>query len=133
MKLTRSQFIKIATILPIALKEQNIYTGSDADNGNMIFGWTTCLTYQTDDRKPGYDYYSNLLDEMKKHGMSRLIVMMASHGYFSPPNHGLAWPAKNKKLKPQIDKNAVNGKEETEFFSKVIKKDIPSVLKLLLK
>ncbi len=89
---------------------------------NMIFGWTTCLTYQTEDRKLGYDYFSHLLDEMKEHGMTRLIVMMASHGYFSPGNHGLAWPVKNPKLKPQLDEKALNAHEETEFFSKIIDK-----------
>jgi len=88
----------------------------------MIFGWTTCLTYQTADRKLDYDYFSHLLNEMKEHGMTHLIVMMASHGYFSPGNHGLAWPVKNPKLKPQLDKNAVNAYEETEFFSRVIEK-----------
>ena len=85
---------------------------------SMIFGWTTCLTYQTEDRELGYDYFSNLLDEMNEHGMTYLIVMMASHGYFSPGNHGLAWPVKNPKLKPQLDQKAVNAHEETEFFSK---------------
>lgn len=88
----------------------------------MIFGWTTCLTYQTEDRKLGYEYFSNLLDEMKTNGMTQLIVMMASHGYFSPGNHGLAWPVKHAKLKPQLDKNAVNAYEDTEFFSKIIEK-----------
>jgi hypothetical protein len=88
----------------------------------MIFGWTTCLTYQTEDRKLGYEYFSQLLEEMKSHGMTHLIVMMASHGYYSPGNHGLAWPAKNPKLKLQIDNKAVNAFEETEFFSKVIAK-----------
>jgi hypothetical protein len=88
----------------------------------IIFGWTTCLTYQTEDRMLGYDYFSNLLDEMKEHGMTQLIVMMASHGYFSPGNHGLAWPAKNPNLKSQVDKNAVNAREETEFFSSIIDK-----------
>ena len=88
----------------------------------MIFGWTTCLTYQTEDRMLGYDYFSNLLDEMKEHGMTQLIVMMASHGYFSPGNHGVAWPAKNPNLKSQIDKSAANAIEETEFFSKIIDK-----------
>ncbi|TKJ37855.1 MAG: hypothetical protein CEE38_07255 [Planctomycetes bacterium B3_Pla] len=88
----------------------------------MIFGWTTCLTYQAGDRRLGYDYFSALLDEMKTHGMSHLIVMMASHGYFSPGNHGLAWPAKNPKLKPQLDENALNAHEEMEFFSRIIEK-----------
>ena len=91
-------------------------------NQNMVFGWTTCLTYETSDRKLGFDYFSKLLDEMHQHKMSRLIVMMASHGYFSPKNHGLAWPVGNEKLKLQLDKNAVNAYEETEFFSKIIDK-----------
>jgi len=93
-----------------------------AKKGVMIFGWTTCLTYQTGNRKLGYDYFSQLLDEMKFHGMRRLIVMMASHGYFSPGNHGLAWPVRNPKLKPQLDKNALNASEHSEFFSKIIQK-----------
>ena len=89
---------------------------------DLIFGWTTCLTYQTDDRKLGFNYFSNLLDEMHAHGMTQLIVMTASHGYFSPKNHGLAWPVKNEKLKLQLDKNAVNAFQETEFFSRIIEK-----------
>ncbi|MBN2013311.1 hypothetical protein JW960_28530 [candidate division KSB1 bacterium] len=93
-----------------------------ANQRDMIFGWTTCLTYQTENRKLGYDYFSSLLNEMKTHGMTRLIVMMASHGYFSPGNHGLAWPVKNPKLKPQLDENAVNANEQTEFFSRIIEK-----------
>ncbi|MBE0674432.1 MAG: hypothetical protein IH591_07205 [Bacteroidales bacterium] len=105
--------------------EPNEWQGNAVSVDNreeMIFGWTTCLTYETKDRKPGYDYYSNLLDEMHTHKMSRLIVMMASHGYYSPGNHGLAWPAKNEKLKYQIDRQAVNAFEETEFFSGIIDK-----------
>ncbi len=90
--------------------------------GEMIFGWTTCLTYETKERKLGYDYFSNLLDEMHAHGMSRLIVMMASHGYYSPGNHGLAWPVTNEKLKFQTDREAVNAYPETEFLSRVIDK-----------
>jgi hypothetical protein len=89
---------------------------------SMIFGWTTCLTYQAENRKLGYEYFSNLLDEMKEHGMTHLIVMMASHGYFSPGNHGLAWPVKNPKLTPQLDHNAINAHEETEFFSRIIER-----------
>ena len=89
---------------------------------DLIFGWTSCLTYQAGDRRLGYEYFSHLLDEMRTHGMSRLIVMMASHGYFSPGNHGLAWPVKHPKLRPQVDTNALNAHEETEFFSRVIEK-----------
>jgi hypothetical protein len=89
---------------------------------SLIFGWTTCLTYETKDRKLGYDYFSRLLDEMNEHGMTHLIVMMASHGYYSPGNHGLAWPVKNPKLQPQVDVNAVNAHAETEFFSRIIAK-----------
>ncbi len=92
------------------------------DATDLLFGWTTCLTYQTENRKLGFEYFSNLLDEMHGHGMTRLIVMMASHGNFSPENHGLAWPVKNEKLKPQVDKTAVNAYEESEFFSRIIDK-----------
>ncbi len=121
MKITRSEFLKMIAILPAVIKK-NVVVSENQEKRKMIFGWTTCLTYQTEERKLGYEYYSPLLDDMHKHGMSRLIVMMASHGYYSPPNHGLAWPAKNEKLKPQIDENAINAKEESEFFSRVIQK-----------
>ncbi len=88
----------------------------------IIFGWTTCLTYETHERKLGFDYFSHLLDEMNRHGMTRLVVMMASHGNYSPGNHGIAWPVKNNKLKPQVDKSALNAFEETEFFSHIVEK-----------
>ena len=101
-------------------------------NRIMRFGWTTCLTYETGIRKLGFDYYSNLLDEMHSHGMSCLIVMMASHGYFSPGNHGLAWPVLNEKLKPQLDKNAVNAHEESEFFTGIIEKAHKLNIKILI-
>jgi len=120
MKITRNDFIKILGILPLGLWSR--FSIGATGKSEMNFGWTTCLTYETGDRKLGYDYFSSLLDEMHSYGMSHLIVMMASHGYFSPKNHGLAWPVKNEKLKPQLDLQAVNAKEETEFFSKIIKK-----------
>lgn len=88
----------------------------------MIFGWTTCLTYETHERKLGFDYFSRLLDEMRRHGMTRLIVMMASHGNYSPGNHGIAWPVKNHRLRSQVDQNALNAREETEFFSRIVEK-----------
>jgi len=88
----------------------------------MSFGWTTCLTYETGSRRLGFDYFSHLLDEMHAHGMTRLLVMMASHGYFAPQNHGLAWPVQNEKLKTQLDNDAVNAFEESAFFSRVIEK-----------
>jgi len=104
------------------LPNDNLNINSKDKERGIIFGWTTCLTYETNDRKLGYEYFSHLLDEMHSHGMSRLLVMMASHGYFSPQNHGLAWPVKNEKLRFQIDKQALNAFEETEFFSKIIEK-----------
>jgi hypothetical protein len=91
-------------------------------NNKMIFGWTTCLTYETGERKLSFDYFGQLLDEMSAHGMTRLIVMMESSGYFAPLNHGLAWPVHNKKLLPQVDRNALNAQKENEFFSHVIDK-----------
>lgn len=121
MRKTRRQFLKTLGA-GVAFLAGNGRLFARQNRPDMIFGWTTCLTYQAGDRKLGYEYFSNLLDEMKAHGMTRLIVMMASHGYFSPGNHGLAWPVKNQKLKPQVDKHAVNASEDTEFFSRIIDK-----------
>ncbi len=120
--MNRSEFIKILGVFPLAVWDQACNNFSKETRKEMIFGWTTCLTYETKDRKLGFNYFSHLLDEMHSHGMSRLIVMMASQGYFSPQNHGLAWPVKNEKLRPQLDKQAVNAYKKTEFFSKIIKK-----------
>ena len=70
---------------------------------------------------------------MHMHGMARLQVMMASHGNYSPQNHGLAWPVTNEKLKPQLDKKAVNAYEETEFFSRIIHTAHALNIKIILK
>lgn len=122
MKINRRKFLSLIGITPLALYGRNIHRFWKGDNTDLHFGWTTCLTYQTDDRRLGYRYFSNLLDEMHEHGMTHLKVMMASHGNFSPRNHGLAWPVKNEKLKPQLDLKAVNAHEGTEFFSRIIDK-----------
>lgn len=122
MDINRRKFLGLLGITPLALYGKELKGCWHEDNPGLHFGWTTCLTYQTDDRRLGYDYFSNLLDEMHEHGMTRLKVMMASHGNFSPKNHGLAWPVKNERLKPQLDKKAVNAYEWTEFFSRIIDK-----------
>jgi len=122
MDINRRKFLTMLGITPLALYGREFKGFCKEDKPDLHFGWTTCLTYQTDDRRLGFEYFSNLLDEMHEHGMTRLKVMMASHGNFSPKNHGLAWPVKNEKLKPQLDKKAVNAHEETEFFSRIIDK-----------
>ena len=122
MDINRRKFLTMLGITPLALYGREFRGFWKEDKPDLHFGWTTCLTYQTDDRRLGFEYFSNLLDEMHEHGMTRLKVMMASHGNFSPKNHGLAWPVKNEKLKPQLDKKAVNAHEETEFFSRIIDK-----------
>ncbi|HPN35451.1 MAG TPA: hypothetical protein PK843_13120 [bacterium] len=124
MTKNRRQFLNLmgAGIVGLSGACTLLRCASRSPKRKMIFGWTTCLTYQTGERKLGYDYFSRLLDEMQEHGMTHLIVMMASHGYYSPGNHGLAWPARNPRLKPQIDQNAVNAHEESEFFSRIIAK-----------
>ena len=121
MNVSRRKFLKLTAtgLITAAGRSENTLRSGRRE---MICGWTTCLTYQTGQRKLGLAYYSHLLDEMKAHRMNRLIVMVASHGYYSPGNHGLAWPVRNPKLMPQIDKNALNAHEETEFFSRVIHK-----------
>jgi hypothetical protein len=122
MDINRRKFLGLLGITPLALYGREFNGSRKEDSPALHFGWTTCLTYQTDDRRLGYDYFSNLLDEMHEHGMTRLKVMMASHGNFSPKNHGLAWPVKNERLKPQLDKKAVNAHEWSEFFSRIIEK-----------
>lgn len=90
----------------------------------MFFGWTTCLTYETGTRMLGYDYFSSLIDEMAENGMRRLVIMMENPHVppVDPYNHGIAWPARNVRLKPFIDGKAVNGNPRTEFIGKIIKK-----------
>ncbi len=90
----------------------------------MIFGWTTCLTYETGNRNLGYNYFSRLLDEMKKNNMQRLLVMMENphDSACDLYNHGLDWPVKNSKLESLIDTKAINAHESSEFFSKIVEK-----------
>lgn len=118
----RRGFIGLLSAFPLVCLNRRPNIVKKHLKNDMVYGWTTCLTYQTEDRKLGFGYFSKLLDEMYAHGMTQLIVMMASHGYFSPKNHGIAWPVKNEKLKYQLDKNAINAFEETEFFSRIITK-----------
>ncbi len=88
---------------------------------NVLFGWTTALTYET--REPlGFGHYSSLLDEMKENGMKRLIVMDSSHYHFDPNHQGMARPVLNPRLKSMVDKTAVNANPSTEFLSKAIEK-----------
>ncbi len=87
----------------------------------IIWGWSTCLTYETK-KQLGFDHYSRLLDEMKENGMKRLIVMMGSQYHFDPNNHGIAWPVINPRLKSMLDRKAINANPSTEFFSKVIER-----------
>ena len=62
----RQEFIKILGTLPFAFWNVACHK---TNHKKMNFGWTTCLTYETNDRKLGYDYFSNLLDKMHAHGM----------------------------------------------------------------
>lgn len=85
-----------------------------------IFGWTTCLTYEAGPKPLGQEHFLPLIEEMKRHGMSRVIVMPSSEGYFDPLHHGLAWPTSHPKLKTMIDPAALNASVKTEFFSRFI-------------
>lgn len=133
--MTRAEFIRLLALAGLgsrlATAKNRRGVQSDEQRG-LTFGWTTCLTYETGERKLGYDYFSHLLDEMHEHGMTRLLVMMASHGFYAPLNHGLAWPAQNDKLKLQLDKNALNAYEESEFFSRIIEKAHPLGIKVFI-
>jgi hypothetical protein len=87
----------------------------------MITGWTTCLTYETTSRL-GFEHFDHLLDEMAEHGMRRLTVMTASHYHFDLVNHGIAWPVRNRRLEPLVDRRAVNAEPRTEFLSRLLPK-----------
>ncbi len=134
MLINRKKFLKYLAASFFGLQGRGfgriLPTGDN--NNQMEYGWTTCLTYETNDRRLSFDYYNNLLEEIAANGMTRLIVMMASHGYFSPKNHGIAWPVRNQKLTYQIDKKAVNAQEETEFFSKIITRAKELNIKILI-
>jgi hypothetical protein len=134
MRLSRKSFIKKLTVSFLGLHSNGISRAlfDQKDNHNMEYGWTTCLTYETGDRQLSFDYFNNLLQEMNANGMSRLIVMMASHGYFDPKSHGLAWPVRNKKLGFQVDEKAINAQEESEFFSRVILRAKELGIKILI-
>ncbi len=119
-KITRRSFLKST---PVIISPYIACSSPKAVKAHPFsYGWTTCLTYETGNRQLGFKYFSNVLNEMAQHGMDHLLVMMASHGYYDPLNHGLAWPAQNPKLLPQIDTNTVNANPETEFFSQIIEK-----------
>ena len=134
MFINRKRFFKSLAASIIGVQSQGFGRILPFSSGNpkMEFGWTTCLTYETGDRRLAFDYYNHLLEEMSANGMDRLIVMMASHGYFDPKNHGLAWPVSNKKLSYQVDKNAVNSHEESEFLSRIITRAKGLNIKILI-
>ena len=134
MAINRRRFLKCLAVPLFGLGSRSTGPAEDL-SGNDVrleFGWTTCLTYETGDRRLSFDYYERLLEEMSANRMTRLIVMMASHGYFSPKNHGLAWPVRNPKLVHQVDPSAVNAQEATEFFSRVIARARALDIKILI-
>ncbi|MGD9128070.1 MAG: hypothetical protein PVH19_11895, partial [Planctomycetia bacterium] len=68
-------------------------------------GWQVGITYQT--KEPGgmtRDDLMRLLDEMAKHRMNLLSLMMLSYGVFDATHDGYCWPVKNPKLKPLWDR-----------------------------
>lgn len=93
-------------------------------NPGMKFGWTTCLTYETGQRRLGYDYFSRLLDEMKANGMAWIMIMIENCHLppLDPYNHGFAWPVKNHRLKAFVDQAAINADPSSEFISKIVAK-----------
>ena len=134
MAVNRKHFLKCLAVSFLGLGSRSagqteVRRSYDA---SLEFGWTTCLTYETGDRRLSFDYYERLLEEMSANRMTRLIVMMASHGYFDPRNHGLAWPVRNPKLAAQVDPHAVNARETTEFFSRVIARAKALKIKILI-
>ncbi|MHA1683475.1 MAG: hypothetical protein ACTSUE_21225 [Promethearchaeota archaeon] len=86
-----------------------------------FLGWQVGVTYGS--RRPGgvdKNYMLQLLDEMERHGMNLLSLMMISYGFFDPEHDGYPWPVKNPRLKPYQDNSATNGADESEFMREII-------------
>jgi len=83
-------------------------------------GWQVGVTYQT--RGPGgldRDYLMRLLDEMARHRMNLLSLMMISYGYYDPDHDGYPWPVQNDKLRCYADAKAINADPSTEFVREI--------------
>ncbi len=63
MEINRRKFLNMLGITPLAIYGRDFQGFFSEDKPDLHFGWTTCLTYQTDDRKLGFEYFSNLLDD----------------------------------------------------------------------
>ncbi len=86
-------------------------------------GWMTSPNYQIPN-EAGYtekDFW-RLLNEMSDNGMNFLSLHMESQSYYDPRHDGLAWPPRNSRLKPLIDKNCLNAHLKSEFLSHIIPK-----------
>ncbi len=84
-------------------------------------GWQVGLTYQTSNPSGlDRDYLLRLLDTMNENGMNMLSLMMISYGYYDPLHDGYCWPVQNPKLRANWDSQSTNGRESTEFVSRII-------------
>jgi len=84
-------------------------------------GWQVGVTYQT--RVPGgldRDDLMRLLDEMARHRMNLLSLMMISYGYYDPEHDGYPWPVQNKKLRCYADARATNADPSSEFVREIL-------------
>ena len=84
-------------------------------------GWMSSPHYQVPN-KTGYteDDFNRLLDEMVDNGMNFLSLHMECQSCYDRYHDGLAWPPRNPRLKPLIDRNCLNAHEESEFLSHII-------------
>jgi hypothetical protein len=84
-------------------------------------GWQVGITYQAPAAGGlGRDDLMRLLDEMARHRMNLLSLMMLSYGYYDPNHDGYCWPVTNPKLKLYWDDQSLNGQPATEFVREVI-------------
>ena len=51
MEINRRKFLNILGITPLALYGKDLDEFWKKVEPDLIFGWTTCLTHQTDDRR----------------------------------------------------------------------------------
>jgi hypothetical protein len=87
------------------------------------FGWAVGITYNTPSSTGlNREYLFNLLDDMSKHHMNRLSLMMIAYALYDNVHDGYCWPVQNPKLKSYLDTDAYNSNPNTEFVSEVIQK-----------
>ncbi|MBN2557581.1 MAG: hypothetical protein JXB33_02360 [Clostridia bacterium] len=90
-------------------------------NNEFYLGWQVGISYESPEPEgAGLDKMLGLLDEMARHEMNLISLMMTGYAYFDPGHDGFCWPVNNARLECLRDANCRNANERTEFVTKVI-------------